>query len=77
MVNSLSSQGDAVWGLTKNKPAMPPTGTQREMALGSFTAGSPHSSAMAETIPIAEKVYAAGRMPMKKEKPPHPDRVLS
>ncbi len=58
--------------LTKNKPAMPPTGTQSAMAFGTFMAGSAHSSAMAETIPMAEKVYAEGRIPIKKEKSPTP-----
>jgi hypothetical protein len=31
-------------------------GTHREMALGSFTVGSPHSSAMEVIIPIAENL---------------------
>jgi hypothetical protein len=41
---------------TKNKPAMPPIGTHSEMALGNAVVGSPHSSAMEDIIPMAEKL---------------------
>lgn len=43
-------------GRMKKNPAMPPTGTQRERALGTLTSGSDTSSAMEEIMPIAEKV---------------------
>ena len=39
-----------------NVPAIPPTGTHKEMALGTLIAGSAHSSAILEIMPIAEKV---------------------
>ena len=50
---------DGVKGLrlTKDKPAIPPTGTQSDIALGSFTVGSPHSSAMDDIMPIAENLF--------------------
>lgn len=64
-------------GRMKKKPANPPTGTQSERALGTLTAGSETSSAIEEIIPIAEKVYAEGRRPMKKVNPPQPERVVS
>ena len=63
-------------GMMKNKPAIPEIGTTSESALGRSTAGSRHSSAIELIIPIAAKVYAAGSRPMKKLKPPHPERVL-
>lgn len=86
--------------MTKNNPAMPPTGTHNERALGSFVVGSPHSSAMDVIMPSAQKlsycqhvakslifycfqderdthVYADGSMPMKNEKPPHPESDVS
>lgn len=64
-------------GMMKNRPAVPPTGTERAIARGTFIAGFVHSSAMEEIIPIAEKVYAAGRRPMKKVKFPQPAKDLS
>jgi len=64
-------------GRMKKRPAMPPTGTQRDMALGTLIAGSLTSSAMEEIMPMAEKVYAAGRRPMKNVKPPQPERLVS
>jgi len=53
-----SSSGGRVaqMGMMKNKPAMPPTGTQRARALGSLTVTSPHSSAMDVIMPMAENV---------------------
>lgn len=94
----MSSRGGRVaqMGMMKKRPAIPPTGTHRDMAFGSFVVGSPHSSAMDVIMPRAENlhickddakvvpsgikltyVYAAGRMPMKNEKPPQPDRDVS
>jgi hypothetical protein len=64
-------------GITKNKPAMPPTGMHRLIARGTLIVGSLHSSAMLVIMPIAEKVYAAGKRPMKNVKPPHPDSEVS
>ena len=61
----------------KNKPAIPPTGTQRAIAFGTLTAGSATSSAILEIIPIALNVYATGNKPMKKVNPPQPDKVVS
>lgn len=61
----------------KKRPAIPPTGTLRAMARGTFMAGFEHSSAMEEIMPIAEKVKAAGRRPMKKVKPPQFAREVS
>lgn len=46
----------AQMGMMKKRPAMPPTGTQRDIARGTLTAGSATSSAMEEIMPIAEKV---------------------
>jgi len=63
--------------MMKKNPAIPPTGTHKLMALGTFTAGLSHSSAMDEIMPMAENVYAAGRSPMKKVKPPHPEKEVS
>ena len=75
----MSSSGGSVTqiGIMKNNPAKPPTGTHRLMAVGTLTVGLVHSSAIAEIMPIAEKVYAAGRRPMKKVKPPQPESDLS
>lgn len=64
-------------GMMKNRPAIPPTGTERAIARGTFTSGSAHSSAIEVIIPIPEKVYAAGRRPMKKVKFPQPAKDLS
>lgn len=43
--------------MMKNNPAMPPTGTHSEIALGSFVVGSSHSSAIEAIIPNAEKLF--------------------
>lgn len=43
--------------MMKNSPAMPPTGTHSERALGSFVVGSSHSSAIDEIMPSAEKLF--------------------
>lgn len=64
-------------GRMKNSPAIPPTGTQRDIAQGTFVAGEVTSSAIEDIMPIALKQYAAGRRPMKKEKPPQPLSVSS
>lgn len=64
-------------GMMKKKPKKPPTGTHRLIAVGTFTAGFAHSSAIEEIIPSALNVYAAGRSPMKNVKPPHPAKDLS
>lgn len=64
-------------GSMKNNPAMPPTGMQKLMALGTFHVGSATSSAIDEIMPIAENVYAGGSRPMKKVKPPHPENEVS
>ena len=37
-------------GIMKKRPAVPPTGTQSDMAFGTLTAGSETSSAMEETV---------------------------
>lgn len=68
----MSSKGGNVKqiGKMKKSPAMPPTGTQRLRAIGTFLVGSATSSAIEEIIPIAEKVYAAGSRPIKNENPP-------
>lgn len=42
--------------LTKNRPAMHPTGTANESARGSLTVASPHSSAIDVIMPMAEKL---------------------
>lgn len=49
--------------MMKNKPAMPPTGTQRDRAFGSLVVGSSHSSAIDDIMPIAEKlvVFVSGQ----------------
>jgi hypothetical protein len=75
----ISSRGGKVaqMGRMKKRPAVPPTGTQRDIALGTLIAGSATSSAMEEIIPMAEKVYAAGRRPMKNVKPPQPEKLVS
>lgn len=54
----MSSKGGRVaqMGMMKNRPAIPPTGTHREMALGSLVVGSPHSSAIEVIMPRAEKL---------------------
>jgi hypothetical protein len=59
--------GDAYWD-DEEKTSDAPKGTQREIALGTLTAGSDTSSAMEEIVPIAEKVYAGGSKPMKNVK---------
>ena len=75
----ISSNGGKVTqiGIMKNRPATPPTGTQRDIARGTLIAGSATSSAIEEIMPIAENVYAAGKRPMKKVNPPHPEREVS
>lgn len=74
-----SSRGGIVtqMGMMKKRPAIPPTGTQRLIAFGTFTGASWHSSAILEIMPMAEKQYAAGRRPMKKVKPPQPEKEVS
>lgn len=74
-----SSSGGMVTqiGIMKKSPAIPPTGTQRESALGTLTAGSDTSSAIEAIMPIAENVYADGSRPMKKVKPPQPEKLVS
>lgn len=59
----MSSRGGIVaqMGTIKNSPAMPPTGTHRDMALGSFVVGSPHSSAMNMIMPMAENLAGCQR----------------
>ena len=54
----ISANGGSVAqiGRMKKSPAIPPTGTQSEMALGTLTVGFEHSSAIDEIMPIAEKV---------------------
>ena len=47
---------DQQLGALTKKPAIPPTGTQSEIAFGTLIAGSATSSAIALIIPIAEKV---------------------
>lgn len=42
--------------MMKKRPARPPTGTHREMALGSFTVGLSTSSAIEVIIPSAENL---------------------
>lgn len=43
-------------GMMKKRPAIPPTGTQRLIAVGTLVAGWSTSSAIAEIMPIAENV---------------------
>ena len=54
----ISSSGGRVAqiGMMKKSPAVPPTGTQRDIARGTLMAGSATSSAMEEIMPMAEKV---------------------
>lgn len=54
----ISASGGSVkqMGRTKSSPQNPPTGMQSEIARGTFTVGSAHSSAIDDIIPSAEKV---------------------
>lgn len=54
----ISSKGGNVTqiGMMKKRPAIPPTGTQRLIAVGTLVAGWSTSSAIAEIMPMAEKV---------------------
>ena len=68
----MSSSGGRVKqiGKMKKKPANPPTGIHKDIARGNLMVGSATSSAIAESMPMAEKTYAGGKRPMKKVNPP-------
>lgn len=55
------TSGGWVWlaYMMKKRPAMPPTGTQRAMALGSLTVGLSTSSAIEVIMPSAENLGEA------------------
>lgn len=75
----MSANGGSVkqMGRMKKSPEMPPAGMDQNRAFGTRTAGSEHSSAIEVMRGAQLKQYAGGSKPIKNEKLPQPEMVVS